>query len=126
MDKKILTGIIASLGASLCCITPVLAVLAGSAGLASTFSWLDPFRPYFIGLTVLVLAYVWWEKLKLAAQPVTDPLEQSAKTGLADSFPASFGLVKLAVLQQASPPRFPTGSKVNMLLSPHNLPDGKN
>lgn len=64
MDKKILTGIIASLGASLCCITPVLAVLAGSAGLASTFSWLDPFRPYFIGLTVLVLAYVWWEKLK--------------------------------------------------------------
>ena len=37
MDKKILTGIIASLGASLCCITPVLAVLAGSAGLASTF-----------------------------------------------------------------------------------------
>jgi len=61
MDKKILTGIIASLGASLCCITPVLAVLAG---LASTFSWLDPFRPYFIGLTVLVLAYVWWEKLK--------------------------------------------------------------
>ena len=49
MDKKILTGIIASLGASLCCITPVLAVLAGSAGLASTFSWLDPFRPYFTG-----------------------------------------------------------------------------
>ena len=64
MDKKILTGIVASLGASLCCITPVLAVLAGSAGLASTFSWLDPLRPYFIGITILVLAYVWWEKLK--------------------------------------------------------------
>lgn len=64
MDKKILTGIIASIGASLCCITPVLAVLAGSASLASVFSWLDPFRPYLIGLTILVLGYVWWEKLK--------------------------------------------------------------
>lgn len=64
MDKKILTGIIASIGASLCCITPVLAVLAGSTSLATTFSWLDPFRPYLIGLTILVLGYVWWEKLK--------------------------------------------------------------
>lgn len=64
MDKKVLTGIIASIGASLCCITPVLAVIAGSSSLASTFSWLDPFRPYLIGLTILVLGYVWWEKLK--------------------------------------------------------------
>jgi copper chaperone CopZ len=64
MDKKILTGIFASIGASLCCITPVLAVLAGSSSLASTFSWMDPFRPYLIALTVLVLAYVWWDKLK--------------------------------------------------------------
>lgn len=64
MDKKILAGILASIGASLCCITPVLAVLAGTTGLASTFSWMEPFRPYLIGLTVLVLAYVWWGKLK--------------------------------------------------------------
>jgi mercuric ion transport protein len=64
MDKKILTGILASVGASLCCITPVLAVLAGSSSLATTFSWLDPFRPYLIGITILVLAYVWWDKLK--------------------------------------------------------------
>ncbi|HBQ61761.1 MAG TPA: heavy metal transporter, partial [Balneolaceae bacterium] len=35
--------------ASLCCITPVLAVLAGTSGIASTFSFMDPFRPYLIG-----------------------------------------------------------------------------
>ena len=64
MDKKILIGIMASIGASLCCITPVLAVLAGTTSLASTFSWMDPFRPYLIGLTVLILAYAWWGKLK--------------------------------------------------------------
>ena len=68
MDKKILTGIAAAFGASLCCITPVLAVLAGSTGLASSFSWMEPFRPYLIALTVLVLAYAWWDKLKSKKQ----------------------------------------------------------
>ncbi len=63
-DKKIVAGIVAAIGASLCCITPVLAVLAGSAGMASSFSWMEPFRPYLIALTVLILAYAWWDKLK--------------------------------------------------------------
>ena len=63
-DKKIVTGVLAAIGASLCCITPVLAVLAGSTGLASSFSWMEPFRPYLIALTILVLGYAWWDKLK--------------------------------------------------------------
>lgn len=53
-----------AISASLCCITPVLALLAGTSGLASTFSWLDTFRPYFIGLTLLVLGFAWYQKLK--------------------------------------------------------------
>lgn len=64
IDKKVLTGLLAAFGASLCCITPVLAVLAGSTGLASSFTWMEPFRPYLIALTVVVLAYAWWDKLK--------------------------------------------------------------
>ena len=50
--------------ASLCCITPVLALIAGTSGIASTFSWVEPFRPYLIGLTVLVLGFAWYQKLK--------------------------------------------------------------
>ncbi|WP_020404905.1 mercuric transporter MerT family protein, partial [Gracilimonas tropica] len=50
--------------ASLCCITPVLAVLAGTSGIASTFSFMDPFRPYLIGLTVLLLSFAWYQKFK--------------------------------------------------------------
>jgi len=38
IDKKIITGAFAAIGASLCCITPILAVLAGSTGMASSFS----------------------------------------------------------------------------------------
>ena len=70
IDKKVITGIFAAIGASLCCITPVLAVLAGSTGMASSFSWMEPFRPYLIALTVLVLAYAWWDKLKPAKEGI--------------------------------------------------------
>lgn len=57
-------GLLTAISASLCCITPVLVLLAGTSGLASTFSWLDPLRPYLIGLTVLVLGFAWYQKLK--------------------------------------------------------------
>jgi len=58
-------GIFAAIAASLCCITPVLALVAGISGFASAFSWLDPLRPYLIGITVLVLGFAWYQKLKL-------------------------------------------------------------
>lgn len=57
-------SILAAIAASLCCITPVLALLAGTSGIASTFSWLEPARPYLIGLTVAVLGFAWYQKLK--------------------------------------------------------------
>jgi len=64
-DKKLIgAGLLTAIAASLCCITPLLALVAGTSGLASTFSWLEPFRPYFIGLTILVLGFAWYQKLK--------------------------------------------------------------
>jgi len=57
-------GILTAISASLCCITPILALLAGTSGMASTFSWVEPFRPYLIGLTILVLGFAWYQKLK--------------------------------------------------------------
>lgn len=58
------TGFFTAVAASVCCITPILALLAGTSGIASTFSWVEPFRPYLIGLTLLVLAFAWYQKLK--------------------------------------------------------------
>lgn len=57
-------GVLSALAASLCCITPVLALIAGSSGIAASFSWLEPARPYLIGITVLVLGFAWYQKLK--------------------------------------------------------------
>jgi mercuric ion transport protein len=57
-------GVLTAIAASLCCITPLLALLAGTSGLASTFSWMEPARPYLTGLTVAVLGFAWYQKLK--------------------------------------------------------------
>lgn len=63
-DNKVIgVGLLTAIAASLCCITPVLALIAGTSGFASTFSWLEPFRPYFVGLTILVLGFAWYQKL---------------------------------------------------------------
>ena len=63
-NKLIGTGLLTAITASLCCITPVLALIAGTTGIASAFSWVEPFRASLIGLTVLVLGFAWYQKLK--------------------------------------------------------------
>ena len=63
-NKIIGAGLLTAIASSLCCITPVLALISGTSGVASTFSWLEPFRPYLIGLTILVLSFAWYQKLK--------------------------------------------------------------
>jgi copper chaperone CopZ len=62
--KSWIAGIIAAVAASLCCITPVLAFLGGASGLASSFSWIEPYRPYLIGLTIAIFTFAWYQKLK--------------------------------------------------------------
>ena len=63
-NRLAVTSILTAITASLCCITPVLALIAGTSGVVSTFSWIEPFRPYLIGLTILVLLFAWYQKLK--------------------------------------------------------------
>lgn len=56
-------GIIAAIAASLCCITPVLALLAGASGAASSLSWLEPARPFLISLAIATLGFAWYRSL---------------------------------------------------------------
>ena len=59
-------GLLSAFAASLCCITPVIALLAGSSSIAANFSWIEPARPYLLGLSIAVLAFAWYIKLKPA------------------------------------------------------------
>jgi len=60
-------GLLTAIAASVCCITPVLALISGTGGIASSFVWMEPLRPYLIGFTILVLAFAWYQKLKKRA-----------------------------------------------------------
>ena len=71
-NKLIGAGLLTAITASLCCITPVLALVAGTTGIASRFSWIEPFRPYLIGLTILVLGFAWYQKLKAKKEKKID------------------------------------------------------
>ena len=57
-------GIVTAVLASLCCITPVLAVLGGIGSIALSFSFLEPFRPYLIAFTIIVLGYAFYDAYK--------------------------------------------------------------
>jgi copper chaperone CopZ len=67
-SKAAYAGILTAITASICCLTPILALIAGTSGIASTFSWIEPLRPYLIGLTILVLVFAWYQKLKPKSQ----------------------------------------------------------
>ncbi|MEQ9221182.1 MAG: mercuric transport protein MerTP [Cyclobacteriaceae bacterium] len=63
-SKSASAGLLAAIVASLCCITPVFSLLAGIGGIAATFSWMEPFRPYLIAVTIGVLGFAWYQKLR--------------------------------------------------------------
>jgi copper chaperone CopZ len=58
------TGIIAALAASSCCIPPIIAAIAGVGGAAGSLSWMEPLRPYLIGLAVVAIGYAWYNHFK--------------------------------------------------------------
>lgn len=59
------TGLFAAIASSSCCIPPVIALIAGVGGSASALSWMEPFRPYLIGLAVVAIGYAWYNYYKL-------------------------------------------------------------
>lgn len=63
-NKVASAGVLTAVVSSLCCITPIFALISGTSGIVATFSWMEPYRPFLIGLTILVLAFAWYQKLK--------------------------------------------------------------
>jgi mercuric ion transport protein len=57
-------GLLAAIAASLCCITPLLVLVAGIGGIVSSFSWIGPIRPVLIMLSFLFLGIAWINQFK--------------------------------------------------------------
>lgn len=74
------TGMVAAFAASTCCIPPVIAAIAGIGGISSSLSWMEPFRPYFIGLAVIGIGYAWFVFLKSKKEDDCDcPIDENPK-----------------------------------------------
>ena len=97
-------GILTAVAASLCCITPVLALISGAAGAASAFSWIEPYRPWLIGITILVLGFAWFQKLKPSkADEITCDCEDETKLSFWQSKSFLTIVTIFAVLMMAFP-----------------------
>ncbi len=112
--------------ASLCCIAPILALLSGTSELASSFSWFAPFRPYLIGLTVLLLGFAWHQKLKpQKAVECSCDCESSGKTPFIQT-KKFLGITTIfAVLALAFPMYahvfYPSTEKQTFIVEPQNI-----
>lgn len=57
VSPPLIAGIIAAIGASLCCVAPVVLLLLGISGAwISYLTMLTPYRPIFVGVTLVFLA----------------------------------------------------------------------
>ncbi|MFT5513246.1 MAG: mercuric ion transport protein [Bacteroidia bacterium] len=106
-NKYIGAGVLTAIASSLCCITPLLALVAGTGSFATAFSWLEPLRPYLICFTVLVLGFAWYQKLKVKKEMDCDCEEDEKQSFLQGK--TFLGIVTVfAILMLA----FPVYSKI--------------
>lgn len=97
-EKKLLgAGLLSALLASLCCITPLLALIAGGSGFVSTFTWLELARPFFIALTLGVLAFAWYQKLFKSKKEIDCNCEDTRKESFSKS-KAFLGIISVFAL----------------------------
>lgn len=102
-------GVFAAIAASLCCITPVIALLSGGSSIAANFSWIEPARPYLIGLSIAVLAFAWYLKLKPAK---TNDMDCNCETTKKPSFLQSKTFLGIVTVFAALMMTFPLYAKM--------------
>ena len=76
---SLIAGVVAAIGASLCCVAPLVLLTLGIGGTwIASLTELEPYRPFFVGITLLFLG-VAFRRLYLAPQtcevgaPCADP-----------------------------------------------------
>jgi len=128
-NKLIGAGVLTAITASLCCITPVLALVAGTSGIASAFSWIEPFRPYLIGLTLLVLVFAWYQKLKSERKNLNNKIDCECESNQKSTFLQSkifLGIITLFSIVMLAFPYYsnvfyPNTEKTSTLVEKSNI-----
>ena len=62
-DEKLLkVGIIGTIGAALCCFTPILVILVTTVGLSAIIGWLDFVLFPALAVFIAITAYALWKR----------------------------------------------------------------
>lgn len=106
MKTSVLLTILTSASASLCCIVPFVALLGGSSSLISTASWLEPFRPFFIAGTFLMLGFAWYSAIKAGRKDDCGCAPENPSFVQSKSFLSVITIVSLLLISFPSISRF--------------------
>lgn len=107
LDTKwsLVAGILAAIGASVCCVGPLVLLALGIGGAwIGTLTAFEPYRPLFIGLTLLFLALA-FRKLYLVPQ-VCAPGETCAHPQIRKRQRLVFWAVVVLLVGLLAAPRF--------------------
>jgi len=53
--KTLVASLVAAVAASVCCAGPVVAAVLGAGALGAASRWFEPYRPWLLGLTAVLL-----------------------------------------------------------------------
>jgi mercuric ion transport protein len=101
----LVAGIVASIGASACCLGPLVLLSLGISGAwISSLAALEPYRPIFVGLALLFLAFAF--RRLYFARPICLPGSFCAKPHLLKRQRRAFWIVTAVVLVLVAIPWF--------------------
>lgn len=87
-NLSLAASVVASLGASVCCVLPLALVMAGLGGSwLATLKVVEPYRPIFVAAAVIALCFAWRGIFRTAAvcepgQACADPRAQRRRQRL--------------------------------------------
>jgi mercuric ion transport protein len=101
----LIAGILSAVGASICCVGPLVLLALGVSGAwIGSLSALEPYRPIFIGLTLLFLGFAFY-RLYLV-RPACVPESTCANPRTLKNQRVAFWIVTILVLGLISVPWF--------------------
>ena len=91
-------GVIAAVAASLCCMGPLVLVMLGVGGAwVGNLAVLEPFRPWFLGASVIALFFAWMKIYRAPAAAACTPGSLCAMSQTSRLYKVLFWIVAVLV-----------------------------
>ena len=108
-NTTLIGGAIAAIAASACCLGPLILVSLGIGGAwVSNLTMLEPYRPIFIGITLICMVFAYRKIYKVESANVCLPDSMCSKPQINRNYRVIFWIVSVLVLIALLYPYFVT------------------